>query len=133
MIKAAKIIIIVFTNHVVNTSIIKQTTFINNNTNKLNFCLIRIFIYYSQFRFDVKYRIDKKHVIFDVFFRLSIDNEFAIINRTNFDDNLDLNFYFIDVFDFSDDSNCYIFQKILINMSNEFRKQITNKYIDEKI
>ena len=133
MIKAAKIIIIVFTNHAVNTSIIKQTTFINSNTNKLNFRLIRVFIYLSQFRLDVKYRIDKKHVIFDVLFRLSIDNEFVIINRTSFDDNLNLNFYFIDVFDLSDDSNCYVFQEFLISMSNEFRKQITNDYINEKI
>ena len=66
-------------------------------------------------------------------FRLSVDNESVIIDRTSFDDNLNLDFYFIDVFDFSDDSNCYVFQEFLINMSNEFRKQITNDYINEKI
>ena len=131
--KTTKIIIIVFTNHVVNTSIIKQTTFINNNTNKFNLRLIRVSIYLSQFRLDMKYRIDKKNVIFDVLSRLSIDNEFVIINRTNLDDNLNLNFYFIDVFNFSDDSDCYVFQKFVINMSNEFRKQIIDDYVNEKI
>ena len=44
-----------------------------------------------------------------------------------------MNFYFIDVLDFLNDSNCYVYQEFLINMSNEFRKQIINDYINEKI
>ena len=133
MIKTIKITIVVFVDHVVNIFIIKQIIFINNNTNKLNFRLIRIFIYLSQFRLDVKYRFDKNYVILDVFSRLSFDNESIIIRRNNFDDNLNFNFYFIDVLDFSNDSNCYVYQEFLINMSNEFRKQITNDYVNEKI
>ena len=133
MIKTIKTTIVVFIDHVVNTFIIKQIILINNNTNKFNFRLMRTFIYLSQFRFDIKYRSKKNHVISNVFSRLSSNNESIIIRRNNFDDNLNLNFYFIDVLDFSNNSNCYVYQKFLINMSNEFRKQITNDYVNEKI
>ena len=133
MIKAIKIIIVIFIDHVVNTSIIKQITFINNNTNKFNFRLIRVFIYLSQFRFDVRYRFDKNHVISNVFSRFSFDNKSIIIHRNNSNDNLNLNFYFIDVHDFSNDSNCYVYQKFLINIFDEFRKQIIDDYVNEKI
>ena len=133
IIKTTKIIIVVFTNHVVNTFIIKQIIFINNNTNKFNFRLIRVFIYLSQFRLDVKYRFDKNHVISNVLFRLSFDNESIIILRNNLDDNLNLDFYFIDVLNSSNDLNCYAFQEFLINIFNEFRKQIIDDYVDEKI
>ena len=45
LIKATKRIIIIFTNYAANTTIVKQTTFVNNK----NFRLIKAFIYLSQF------------------------------------------------------------------------------------
>ena len=133
MIKAIKIIIVIFIDHVVNTSIIKQITFINNNTNKFNFRLIRVFIYLSQFRLDVRYRFEKSHVISNAFSRFSFDNESIIIHRNSSNDNLNLNFYFIDVHDSSNDSNCYVYQEFLISIFDEFRKQIIDDYASEKI
>ena len=45
MFETTKHITIVFIDHIINTSIVKQTTFINNNMNKLNFRLMKTFIY----------------------------------------------------------------------------------------
>ena len=55
LIEVFRYFIIVFTDHAVNIDIAKQITFLFNNTNKLNFRLMRISIYFFQFRFDVRY------------------------------------------------------------------------------
>ena len=55
IIEIVKHIIIIFTNHVANIFIAKQITLNNNNTNKLNFRLIRTFIYLFQFQLKIKY------------------------------------------------------------------------------
>ena len=55
LIEAFQHFIIIFTNHVVNTFIIKQTTFFFNNTNKLNFQFVRVSTYLSQFRLNIRY------------------------------------------------------------------------------
>ena len=74
---------VVFIDHAANISITKQTILANNNINKFNFWLVRILIYLSQFRFNVKYRPDKEHVIPDVFSRLSFGNKLIALSRNN--------------------------------------------------
>ena len=76
IIETSQHFIIVFTNHVVNAFIIKQTTFSFNNIDKLNLRLMRVSTYFSQFQLNVRYRFDKRHVLFDVLSRLSIDRFF---------------------------------------------------------
>ena len=75
MIETIKSIIVVFTNHVVNTFIAKQTTMNSSNTNKLNFRLVRAFVYLSQFRLKMKYKSEKNHVVSNALSRLVSDNE----------------------------------------------------------
>ena len=55
IIEVIKHIIVIFIDHVVNISIVKQITLNSNNTNKLNFRLIRTFIYFFQFQLKIKY------------------------------------------------------------------------------
>ena len=57
MIKIVAHIIMIFTNHSINSFIIKQIILFNNNTNKLNFKLVRALIYLSQFNLNVKYSL----------------------------------------------------------------------------
>ena len=79
MIEMTKHIIVIFTNHFVNIFIVKQITLISNNIDKLNLRLIRVSIYLSQFRLNIKYKFDKKHVIFDVLSRFSSNNELVVV------------------------------------------------------
>ena len=46
-----------------------------NNTNKLTFRLIRAFIYLSQYRLNVQYKLEKQYIVFDVFFKLFFNVE----------------------------------------------------------
>ena len=120
MINATKYTTVVFTDYAFNISITKQTIFVNNNIDKLNFRLVRASIYFFQFRFNIKYRPGKKHVIPDAFSRLSSGNGPVILSRNN--DFLNLNIYFNGIFNPSEDPDCYIFQRYLIIISDDFRK-----------
>ena len=75
MIEIVKHVTVIFTNHNVNIFIIKQTIFFNNNIDKLNFRLMRTFIYLSQFQLKVKYQLDKNYIVSNALFRLFFDNE----------------------------------------------------------
>ena len=90
MIETIKNIIVVFTNHVVNTFIAKQTTMNSNNTDKLNLRLVRAFVYLSQFRLKMKYKSKKNHVVSNALSKLTSDNEQIDRNSKN---KLDLNTY----------------------------------------
>ena len=89
---------------------------------------MRTFIYLSQFRLNIKYRSNKKHVISNALSRLFFDNESTTLNRNNLNNVLDLNNYFCNVLNSSNDSNCYVFQKSFINIFEKFRKQIIDDY-----
>ena len=96
MIDIAKQTTVIFTDHATNISISKQTIWANNNINNFNFRLVRTFIYFSQFRMNVKYRPGKKHVISDTLSRLSSGNGPVTLSRNN--DFLNLDIYFCDIF-----------------------------------
>ena len=129
MIEATKKIIVIFIDHAINISIAKQIIFINNNIDKLNFRFVRAFIYLFQFRLDVKYRFDKKHVISNELSRLFFDNN--NINRQT-DDVLNLNIYHVEMINSFCSKQCekeiYAFQNFFINMSENFRKKIIENY-----
>ena len=135
IIKTTKYIIVIFTNHFVNIFIVKQITFANNNINNLNLRLIRVSIYLSQFRLDIKYKFSKKHVIFDVLSRFSSNNE-LVVAQFNLRNILDLNIYYdkiINSFCSKQIDNIYVLQKLLIIMSNDFRQRVIIDYNKKKI
>ena len=115
---------IIFINHVVNVAIVKQITFTFNNTNKLNLRLIRVFTYLSQFRLNIRYRFDKRHVISNVFFKLSIDKSFL-----NENENLNLKNYHDRMKNSFVNDQCLTYNDILINISNVFRQQLIDDYV----
>ena len=120
MIETIKNIIVVFTNHIVNTFIVKQTTMNSSNTDKLNLRLVRAFVYLSQFRLKMKYKSEKNHVVSNALSRLAFDNE--QIDR-NSEDKFDLNTYHEKIIDSSNNFDCYAFQKTLIAMSKNLKKK----------
>ena len=135
IIKIVKYIIVIFIDYNVNIFIVKQITLSNNNTNKLNFRLIQIFIYFLQFRLKVKYRLNKNYVVLNVFNRLFFDNE-QIFVVVNFENALNLNIYhnnIIDFFCFEQIDEIYAIQILLIVIFNNFRQKIKNNYAAEKI
>ena len=53
---------------------------------------MQVSIYLFQFRFDIRYRFDKRHVIFDAFFKLSTNRFFL-----NDNENLKLKSYYFNI------------------------------------
>ena len=132
MMKISTSFTIVYIDHVVNTSIARQITLNSVNTNKLNLRLMRASIYLSQFRLDVRHRSDKEHVISDALSRLFFDSG-QISQQFSFEDILDFDTFHDGIVDSSADHDVYVFQKSLVIMSDEFRKQIIDDYIKKKI
>jgi hypothetical protein len=66
-----KLGIIVYTDYLVIVAIAKQDSLFFNNTDKLNFRLIRAFFYLSQFNLDVRYRFKPLNIVFNVLSRLA--------------------------------------------------------------
>ena len=132
MIKININFIIVYIDHVVNTFITRQIILNFVNTNKFNLRLIRVFIYLLQFRLNVKHRLNKKHIILNVFSRLFFDNK-QINQQINFENILNFDIFYNNFVDLSNNYNVYVLQKSFVIMFNDFRKQITNDYIKKKI
>ena len=100
--------IIVYIDYVVNTLIARQTILNFINIDKLNLRLMKAFIYLSQFRLDIKHKFDKKHVISNVLFRFSFNNE-QIKKLSSFDDILNLNTFYNSIVNSLINSNIYAF------------------------
>ena len=128
IIKTFQYVTIIFIDHVVNVSIIKQTTLLFNNINKLNFRLIQTSIYLFQFRFDIRYRFNKKHVISNVFFRLSTNKIFF-----NNESNLNLKSYHSDLKNFFVCDRQFAYYESLISMSSNFRQRLIDNYFKKKV
>ena len=70
MIKSFKHATIIYTNHGANPIITTKTKFSTTNIDKLNMKLIKISIYLSQFRLNVRHRSEKSNVISNALNRL---------------------------------------------------------------
>ena len=85
-------------------------------------------IYLFQFRFDIRYRFDKRHVIFDVFFKLSTNRFFL-----NDDENLKLKSYHFNITDFFVNDQCFVYHDVLISMFSNFHKQLIDDYVKKNV
>ena len=118
---------VVFIDHAANASITKQTILTSNNTDKLNLRLIRVSTYLFQFRLDIRYRFDKRHVLPNALFKLSADRSFL-----NDDENLNLKSYHVSMKDPSTNDQQSAYYEALMKMSKIFRKRLTKEYAKEK-
>ena len=69
--------VIIYTNYLIIIDIVKQTKLSFNNTNKLNFRLVKTFTYLSQYWLDVRHKSKKQYIVLDVFFKLFFNVEFV--------------------------------------------------------
>jgi hypothetical protein len=83
MIQTSKHLTIIWTDHSIIVSIIKQTKMHTSNTNKLNLRLVKIDMYLSQFDLNVRHKSDRDHVISNALFRLSFfDSSAEVFTNT---------------------------------------------------
>ena len=85
-------------------------------------------IYLSQFRLDIRYRFDKRHVISDALFKLSANRSFL-----NNDENLKLKSYHFNMTDFFVNDQCFAYHDALISMFSNFHKQLIDDYVKKKM
>ncbi len=71
MIRASKHSTIIWTNHSITTSIVKQSKMFIFNTNKLNLRFVRVDMYLSQFDLDIRHKSKRDHVISNALSRFS--------------------------------------------------------------
>ena len=119
---------IMYIDHVVNTTIVKQTKFTFSSVDKLNLKLIRASIYLSQFRLKIFHRIDKFNVVFDAFSRL-FTNRHSVSNTTI--DSFDIESYHA-FFESSKNDVIYVYNEFLLVMFDDFRKQFFVDYKNDK-
>ena len=127
LIKTFKYVTIIYIDYVVNSFITRQIKFISNNVDKLNIKLIRASIYLSQFRFDVRYKFDKSHIIFDALSRLSTNN--CMFSDKN--DVFDIENFHDDIIDSNNDVT-YIYNNDLITISEKFKLKLQKNYRIDK-
>ena len=123
-------ITIIFIDHVANSSITRKITLLFNSFNKLNFRLIQVLIYLSQFNFNVKYWSNKMHVIFDALFKLSTIKK--VDNDSNSSSTLNLNIFHFEIKNLKQ-HNAYVYQRILIKIFFDFKKKVIENYQKKKI
>ena len=122
MIRIFKHFTIIYTNHETNLNITTETKLNITNINKFNLKLIRISIYLSQFRFDIRHRFDKTNIISNIFNKLFIKS-----NKISKHKNLDINAK-------NSKSNfVYVYNINLLKMSFEFRKNLIKNYVKNSI
>ena len=128
LIETFKHVTIIYIDYVVNSFITRQIKLIISNVNKLNMKLIRVSIYLSQFRLNVRYKLDKSHIIFDALSRLSINN--CMFNDKN--DVLDIENFHEDMIDSKNDV-IYAYNSDLITMSKNFKLKFRQDYRFDKV
>ena len=85
---------------------------------------MRTFIYFSKFRLSVKYRLEKKHIIPDVLSRLLSGNKSIKLPRKNPAGFFKSKHLFSRNLNLSNDADYYTYQKFMIFISDDFRKQM---------
>ena len=113
MIRSLNHLTIVYTNHEVILSIVFQIKLITSSTNKANLRLIRAFTYFSQFRLDIKHKLEKTHIVSNALSRL--------FSRNTKDEDIDsLNILHIS----TKDDEVFVFNDSLIKVFENFRKRL---------
>lgn len=122
----------IFTNYFANSFIVRQTTLISSNIDKLNLRLVRAFIYLSQFRLNVKYYFDKLYVILDVLLHLLATKSSIEANFDNLE-TFDLDNYYNKYVNLKLLNQIYIYQDTLIVIILEFKNKILDKYVKKNL
>ena len=91
--------------------IVNQITIITILMNKFNLHFVRISNYIQRFNFDIRYKLNKQHIVFDVFSRLINDSINASMIKNSDKNEFDV-----------------LFTISLIEMKKNFRNRIFDDY-----
>ena len=116
--------VIIYTDHSVTVSIVKQTKLTTSNTDKFNFRFVRVSIYFFQFELDVKHKPGKLHVIPNALYRLA-KNTFPFSTTENV---LDVYRGFFIV----EDEPLPAYHITLVKMADDFKTRFKQIYQDNK-
>jgi hypothetical protein len=125
MIKFSKHSIIIYTNHEINSIITTIIKLITSSTDRLNMKLIRVFMYLSQFRLNIRHRSEKFNIISDALSRLSIERDNSAHEALNL--NQDLKNFQSNMKCFESDQ-IYAYFITLVKMFEEFRIKMSENY-----
>ena len=78
-----RILIVIYTNYFVAIFILKQIILIISNIDKLNFQLLRVSQYLSNFDIIIRYKFNKFNIVFNVLFRLLIITLLNVNDKIN--------------------------------------------------
>ena len=125
---------IIYTNHSTIVSIFKQTTLITFNIDKLNFRLVRVSQYLSNFNIAIRHKSDKSNVIFDVLSKLfdKLSTQSNVIDKTEIFDVLYEHFVNLSNhelrFNIIQNLSSISYHVTLIKMSNDFKQRLKVVY-----
>lgn len=117
---------VIYTDHVANSVITRQKKLFFSSVDKLNLRLVRVSMYLSQFRLDVRYKFEQSHIISDALSRLSSRQEIDVLTNS-----LNIN-SFHNVLKFPEIYLAHAYQDVSIKMSKNFRSRIKANYIKDK-
>ena len=129
-----KFSIIIYTIHSTIVSIFKQTTLITFNIDKLNFRLVRVSQYLSNFNIVIRHKSNKSNVIFDVLSKLfnKLSTQSNVIDKVEILDVLYKHFVNLSNyelrFDIIQNLSSINYHVTLIKMSNDFKQRFKTVY-----
>jgi hypothetical protein len=125
MIKSSKHSIVIYIDHEIISVITAIIKLITSSTDRLNMKLIRVFMYLSQFRLNIRHRSEKSNVISDALSKLSVKRNNSSHEALNL--NQDLEHYQSDI-ETSESDQVYVYVTTLVKMFTKFRTKIQKEY-----
>jgi len=92
--------------------------------------LVRVSTYLSQFQLEVKYRLEKQHIISDALSRLFAAS--AIGADVNVPEALDIDIYYSEIENSEVSDQIYVYQDTLIAISADFKQRLLDGYSKKK-
>ncbi len=125
MIKSSKHSTIIYIDHEVSlviTTIIKLSIF---SSDRFNMKLIRVFMYLSQLRLNIRYRAEKFNVVSDTLSRLFVKKNYNSHEALDLNQNLEHYQFNIEI---SESDQMYVYVTTLMKMFTNFRTKIQKEY-----
>ncbi len=129
MIKFSKHFIIIYIDHEVNSIIVAAIKLFTSSIDRLNMKLIKALTYLSQFRLDIRYRSEKFNIISDALSRLLVTKNINSQKALNVD--VDLEHFQLDM-NSSENDQIYVYATILVEMFNDFKFKIQQRYREKQ-
>lgn len=114
---------IVYIDHFVSVSIVKQYFLTSTNTNKLNLRLVRASQYLFAFELDVRHKSDKQNIVSNALSCLLRNRTLDDADQVDFEKILDA-LHFDTANKSLTNYTIYVFASVLMKMSSEFKEQL---------